>query len=183
MKRLYEFPQDAKKETWTDLFFWSDLPFETYPPSLVEKAVSDALSSFGPLKPNRGIIIMFVSTQERSNRVSERDLGQMDHLALQRAQGRMRLLWAPGFEELCPRSGTRLKSIDQLEASKFEADVEARFEELNLLNSRLFDQETEYLFHQGTQDSNEHSFAVLMSECWAGTWSDSLEIEGEYVML
>ena len=185
--KVYSLPSDYSNQTWTDLFYWSDMPFDVYPQSLVKKSVADALTSFGPLKPNRSILILFLSISSFQSDPRKEILSQLERISLKRLQGRPRVIWAPRFSDTQSDSELKIMKIDQLSDSDFEIVAMERLKHLGLIESGIFnvgddDNRVDEILHQGVQDQTDESFLTLACECWMGTWSNSLEIEGEHLM-
>lgn len=65
---------------------------------------------------------------------------------------------------------------------KWKKHALQRLESLGFRLPQLFSHEPNEMLHIGHQDATKDSFIVISSECWTGTWSGSLEIEGEHLM-
>jgi hypothetical protein len=182
LKRLYELPHSSKLHTWTDIFLWTDQDLFKFPDSLVKKAVHDAISSFGRLKPNRGIALLFITIYPESSKGIKKKLASLERLSIQRFQGPARIIWAPGVDQRQSSSQQPIYRLEEIIDSKMEKGTLQRLESLGLQLPQLFTHEPNEMLHTGHQDATNESFIVISSECWTGTWSDSLEIEGEHLM-
>jgi len=182
LKRLYELPHSSKLHTWTDVFLWADQDYSKFPSSLFTKAVHDAISSFGRLKPNRGIALLFISISPDDSKGIKETMASMEKLSIQRCQGPARIIWAPGLDQRQSSSQHPISRVDEIIDSKMEKYTLQRLEGLGLQLHQLFSHEPQEMIHIGHQDATKESFIVISSECWTGTWSDSLEIEGEHLM-
>ena len=182
LKRLYELPHSSKLHTWTDLFLWTDQDYTSFPSSLVTKAVHDAISSFGRLKPNRGIALMLITISPDGSKGIKETMASLEKISIQRCQGPARIIWAPGLNQRQSSSQHPISSVDEIIDSKMEKHTLQRLENLGFRLPQLFSHEPNEMLHIGHQDATKDSFIVISSECWTGTWSGSLEIEGEHLM-
>ena len=109
-------------------------------------------------------------------------MDEIESLGLQRSISDLRITFAPGKNEKKSVNNLRIKTLNDVYDSPFEQKCEVLLESLGLLDSQLFEKQSNLLFNGESSDLNEHSFIVLTFECWNGTWSHSLTIDGEHIM-
>ena len=165
------------------IFFWSDMPLETYQFSFLKQIFSDYIKHFSSNSQNDAVVIVIATTNETNNSVKKSSLKAREYLALKRALRGGRMYLCPGKnEEIYTDSMLRLNRPQSvLENEKFFTEVEIRLRELEIRQLRLLEEIT-ISVSDVTLDLVDNSSIAIMASCWKGTWSESREIDGEQVI-
>lgn len=179
VKSLYLVNIDSPKDGLVEIFLWHDQPLENYTSSFIMSAIKDAESTFSVTSRNRSIGVLLLTVSDLSGLKS---LNGLEKLSLQRMDGVARVMFSPGQEEVDGQWVPKMQGMDDIAESNYEKDVFLRLDKLEIQPEAIFQSEPSFFLHQDTIDVQEHPYFSISFECWNGTWMNSLEVDGEYVI-
>jgi len=179
MKSMMRFNFDETYRTF-HLYLWSDQPMANFQPALVEQVLKDCLTSFSS-GSHSAIVVLFVTNNEFSNHELSH-LTSREILALNRALPGGNIYLSPGLnEDIFVDPVKKLNRPNSVLSSDYLDKAIKRVDDLGISELRLLDASSVVI--ESTNDLVDSSSIAIMSECWDGTWANSLEVDGEQVII
>ena len=162
------------------VYFWADQSLGNYQPSMIKQVLEQCFYDF-----NSGLHSVFslllITTQNESHEQLPK-LSDREFLSLQRSLNNGRIFLSPSYsEDIFTNPQKRMDRPNSVFTSKFMDDAVKRTQELKLTNMRLLDSTN--IVIESTNDLPKLSSIAVLNECWNGTWSKSLEVDGEQVII